>query len=102
MAEAYALYQGVLLVQEHQLNQITIVGDSKNIIRHFVLGTIPKNTKLQRIVDRIKLLLSPIHVNFIHVLRGNNEAADNMANQAIGLAPGHMKSQGWVHFAAPP
>jgi hypothetical protein len=35
MAEAYAIYQGILLVQEQQLNRITIVGDSKNIIRYF-------------------------------------------------------------------
>jgi len=46
MEEAYAMYQGVLLVQEQQLNSITIVGDSKNIIRHFSMGTTPKNTKL--------------------------------------------------------
>jgi ribonuclease HI len=67
MEEAYAMYQGVLLVQEQKLNSITIVGDSKNIIRHFATGTTPKNTKLQRIIERIKSLMSPIQANFIHV-----------------------------------
>jgi len=32
MEESYVMYQGVLLVQEQQLNSTTIIGDSKNII----------------------------------------------------------------------
>jgi hypothetical protein len=62
------------------------------------MGTTPKNTKLQRIIDRTKSLMSPTQENFLHVLHGNNEVADNMENQEIGFAPGHMKTQGWVHF----
>jgi hypothetical protein len=52
MVEAYAIYQGILLAQEQQLKHITIVGDSKNIIHFFVLGTNPKDAKLKRIIDR--------------------------------------------------
>lgn len=64
--------------------------------------TTPNNTKLQRIIDRTKSLMSPIQANFLHVLRGNNEAANNMANQGIDMAPRHMKVQGLVLFASPP
>jgi hypothetical protein len=80
MVEDYAMYQGMLLVQEYHLNCITIVGESKNVIRHFAMGTTQKNTKLQRIISRTKLLMSPIQSNFLHVLRENNEATDNMEN----------------------
>jgi hypothetical protein len=76
--------------------------DSKNIIHFFVLGTNPKDTKLQRIIDRTKALLSSIQANFYHILRGNNREADRMANQAIRMAPGSLKVQGRVLFIAPP
>ena len=102
MVEAYTIYQGVLLVQAQILNRITIVGDSKNIIRHFSMGTTPKNTKLQRIIDRKKSLMSPIQENFLHILRGNNREAEKMENQVIGMVPGHMKVQGWALFVVLP
>jgi ribonuclease HI len=90
MAEAYTMYQGVLLAQERKLSSIIIVGDSKNIIQHFVKGTTPKNTKLQRIIERTKETLSSFQTSFFHILRTNNEEDDVKANQAIGKAPGHM------------
>jgi hypothetical protein len=42
MVKAYAVYQEILLTHDHQMNYIKIVGDSKNIIRYFILGTAPK------------------------------------------------------------
>ena len=94
IAEDYVIYQGVLLVQAQILNRITIVGDSKNIIRHFSMGTTPKNTKLQKIIYRTKSLMSPIQANFLHILRGNNRVTNKMENLAISMVPGHMKVQG--------
>jgi hypothetical protein len=102
MAEAYAIYQGVLLVHAQQMNHITIVGDSKNIIQHFFVGTTPKNTKLQRIINKTKSLMSPIQAKFLHILHGNNREADKMENHTIDMVPGHMKVQGQVLFVAPP
>jgi ribonuclease HI len=102
MAEAYAMYQGVLLAQERKLNNIIIIGDSKNTIRHFVKGTAPKNSKLKRIIERIKAILSSIQTSFFHVPHANNEEVDEKANQAIGKAPGHMDILGRILFSAPP
>jgi hypothetical protein len=66
------------------------------------MGTTPKNTKLQRIIDRTKALMSSTQANFFHIMHGNNREADKMANQAIRMAPGFLKVQGWVLFIAPP
>jgi ribonuclease HI len=40
--KAYAIYQGLLLMQEEQISQISIVGDSKNTIRYLVTGSVPR------------------------------------------------------------
>jgi hypothetical protein len=50
------------------LKHITIVGDSKNIIHYFVMGTNPKSTMLQRIIYRTKTLISSTQDNFFHIL----------------------------------
>jgi hypothetical protein len=42
MAEAYAIYQGIMIAQVQQLNCITIIDDSKNIICYFVMGSFKK------------------------------------------------------------
>jgi ribonuclease HI len=36
LAEAYAIFKGAQLAQERQINQLIILGDSKNIIRYFI------------------------------------------------------------------
>jgi len=46
--------------------------------------------------------MSPIQANYVHVLRRNNEEVDIMENQAIGMALGHMNTQGRALFPAPP
>jgi ribonuclease HI len=102
MAEAYAMYQGALLAQDRQLSHIIVIGDSKNIIRHFVTGTGPKNSKLKRIIERTRAILSTIHSSFYHVPCTNNMIADEQANLAIGKAPGHMEVLGRHLFLAPP
>jgi hypothetical protein len=102
MEEAYALYQGVLLVQGTSAKSYHNCRRLKKYNSTFCLGNQPKKYQASKNCFQIKLLLSPIHVNFIHILHGNNKAVDNMENQEIGLTPGHMKSQGRVHFTAPP
>jgi ribonuclease HI len=102
MAEAYAMYQGVLLAQEQKLSNIIVIGDSKNIIRHFVKGTGPKNSKLKRIIERIRAIMSSFHSSFYHVPRANNTKADEQQNLAIGKAPGHMEMLGRHLFSPPP
>jgi ribonuclease HI len=102
MAEAYAIYKGILLTQEHQLKHITIVSDLKNIVHYFVMGTNPKSTMLQKIIYRTKTLISSTQDNFFHILCRNNREFNKMANQAIRMAPGSLKVQGQVVFTTPP
>jgi ribonuclease HI len=90
MAESYAVYQGVKLTLQKQIKQLNIVGDSKNTIRYFVTRSNPKEIKLKILVERIRLSLSNISVQYFHILRGNNKEADKMVNRAIGLAPGSL------------
>jgi hypothetical protein len=77
------------------------VGDSKNTIRYFVLGSAPKDAKLQRIIERTKLLLTTSQAQFFHILRENNREVDGMENREIGMAPGSLRVQGCVIFDTP-
>jgi ribonuclease HI len=89
-AKAYAVYQGVQLALQKHPTKLNIVGDSKNTIRYFVIGSNPKEIKLKSLIERTRLSLSYIFVQFFHILRENNKEADEMANKAIGLAPGSL------------
>jgi ribonuclease HI len=102
MVEAYVLYQGLLLMEVDQINQITIVGDSKNTIQYFIKGSSPKDIKIKRIIERIRLLLTNIPAKFFHILRENNQEADKLVNKEINMALGSLRVQGQVNFVAPP
>jgi ribonuclease HI len=102
LVEAYALYQGSLQAQDRQLNHIIVIGDSKNIIRHFFKGTDPKNTNLKRIIERTGAIISTIHSSFYHVPHTNNRIADEKENIAIGMSHGHMEVLGRPLFLIPP
>ena len=78
------------------------MGVSKNIIRYFVLGNTLKDSKLNRIIDQSKLLLTTTQAQFFHILRGNNQDADRIDNREIYMAPSSLSIQGWVSFIAPP
>jgi ribonuclease HI len=39
--EAYAIYQGIQLAKQKHISHLNIVGDSKNTIRYFVIGSVP-------------------------------------------------------------
>jgi hypothetical protein len=69
---------------------MNIVGDSKNTIRYFVIRTDPKEASLKSLIERIRLSLTNLSVQFFHILRENNKEGDEMANRAIGLAPGSL------------
>jgi len=100
--ESYVIYQGILLAQAQQMNRITIVGDSKTIIHCFFMGTTPKNTKIHRIIDGSKAIMSSIQAKFFCILCGNNREDEKMDNQAIRMAPRVLKVQGWILFVTPP
>ena len=101
-AEAYAVYQGVKLsLQKHPMN-LNIVGDSKNTIRYFVIGSNLMDIKLKSLIERTRLSLSYIFVQFFHILRENNKEVDEMANKTIGLALDSLGVFGKVRHVTPP
>ena len=75
--------QGLKLVKILQTQNLIVVGDSENIIRHMVLGTNPLDSRLAFVFERIRQAIIPIsNVNFYHVLRENNSIADQFTNKA--------------------
>jgi hypothetical protein len=74
----------------------------KKLIRIFIRNSTPKDTRLKKIVDHIRLSLRNLQVNFFHVVRQYNTAADEMANLAIGKAQGFMWVGGMEFLIPPP
>jgi ribonuclease HI len=102
VAEAYALLKGIQIAKERHINQLTVIGDSKTIIRHFVKNTAPKNSVLQRIIARIKNAIKEMNIVFLHIRRHNNGIADEQANNAIGKGKGNLVINGINTQQVPP
>jgi ribonuclease HI len=85
-AEAYALYQGLLLAKNMNIHSLSVIGDSKIIINHARKGSHPPNIHLNAIFQRISTIIKHFcNVSFFHVLRRNNQMVDTQANLAITL-----------------
>jgi ribonuclease HI len=93
-AEAYALLKGVQLAHSKGIRKLVVLGDSLTIIRLMVKGTNPKDPSLKQILDRTRLASKEIKTTFFHILRGNNNEADKMANAAIGTNPDTLSIDG--------
>jgi hypothetical protein len=81
---------------------MNIVGDSKNIIRYFVSGLVPKDDGLKALIECTRITLSSCSVKFFHILRENNKATNEMANHAIGKALDSLWINGVESLAPPP
>lgn len=53
-AEAYALLQGLVLVEARNICRLAILNNSKNTIMHLRLGTSPRDMRLESIFYRIQ------------------------------------------------
>ena len=102
VAEAYALLKGIQIAKERHINQLTVIGDSKTIIRHFVKNTAPKNYVLQRIIARIKNAIKEMNIVFLHIRRHNNGITNEQANNAIGKGKGNLVINGINNQLVPP
>lgn len=92
IAEALALWQGLNQALLHGIQDISVVGDSKLIIHFINSQTLPSSFRLCQVLRRISLLTPSFSsIKFFHVLRKNNEQADNAANEAIPLGKGVLK-----------
>jgi len=78
---------GVQLSQTKEIQVLVVIGDSKNIIRMMIRGTKPRDSRLKKIMDRIRMVSLDIKTIVYHILTENNTEADKMANAAIGAKP---------------
>jgi ribonuclease HI len=93
--EAYALYQGLLLTKSRGIHAISVIGDSKIIVRNARKGSQSSNLFLRVILQRIATVTKRFpNIQFFHVLRRNNQLADAQENQAIGLEQGTLVVNG--------
>lgn len=101
-AEVYAVYQGTQIVKQRHISQLNIVCDSKNTIRYFVTGSDPRDLSLKVLINRIRLNLSSLFVQFFHILQENNTPANEMANKAIEPTPGSLWISGVENIGPSP
>ena len=99
-AEAFALFQGLKQLQNLEIKEANILGDSEVIIKLMVTGSIPRDLRLARLIQRIRGMAKMFqNLKFYHVLRDNNKEADLEANKVAQLSAGAMKRDGeeaWV------
>jgi ribonuclease HI len=98
LAEALALWQGLAQAIYHAISDLTVVGDSRLIIQSIIAQRLPSNCRLRQILRKIQVLLSSFrHIDFFHVLRKHNDAADQAANEALPLGKGYICLNGDVN-----
>ena len=86
MAEALALWQGLKLSHERNLNLLVVFGDSKLILHSMISKNLPPNIFLSAIIKKILLIAAKFQViSFYHILRALNGMADLEANRAASL-----------------
>ena len=59
-----------------------------------IRGTKPRDSRLKKIMDRIRMVSSDIKTIVYHILIENNTEADKMANAAIGAKPSALSIDG--------
>jgi ribonuclease HI len=67
-AEAYALLQGLLIARSKSIRILSVVGDSKNTIRHLRLSSLPMDVSLKSIFRRIHGILKDFNQVFCGML----------------------------------
>eukprot|EP00253_Pinus_taeda_P036032 PITA_36032 len=99
IAEALALYQGLIQLKKLGIRKALVFGDSIIIIRFMNYNHRSPNSSLQQHVDRIKLLLTHFEdIKFYHILRTLNMKADKCANNAVGKKEGVLRHNNREEF----
>jgi len=89
IAEALALYQGLVQLKNLGIRKALVFGDSSIIIRLMNSNLCSPNRSLQQHIDRTKMLTDSFEdVKFYHLLRNLNAQADKHANMAVGKQEG--------------
>ena len=101
-AKWLALLFGLDLVRQNKIINVTVLGDSKQVIQKMTSGYNHGAVKIRRIYERVRQISANIQITFYHILRSDNSEVDNLANQGaklkIGLAiiKGHIKKINYV------
>jgi len=94
-AEALALWQGLKLAIQHNIQDLIVIGDSRIIIQAMVKKSHSHSIKLQSLLDKIRIITSKLKsCQFFHVLRDQNCNADQEANQGVHLNAGTLSVNG--------
>jgi ribonuclease HI len=81
-AKTCVLYQCLCLDNCQGIHNITVIGDSKIIIRHARMKSLPSKIHLRSIFLIIQKEIQAFHnVEFLYVLRLNNKEANHYENQ---------------------
>ena len=88
IAEALALWQGLLIAKNKGITRLHVLGDSRIVIQAMVEGNLPNNLHLRHLLSKIRCLARSFHkAGFFHVLRAQNKEADLAANLGSMLSP---------------
>lgn len=91
MAEALALYQGLIQLQNLGINTAMVLGDLAAIVSLMVYNRSTSNVLLQQTINRCQVLTHKmIDIHFFHVLRSLNKEADTCANRACTRSIGSL------------
>jgi ribonuclease HI len=98
-AEAFALFQGLRIIDNKHIRNIIVIGDLTLIINLMLKVTPPSNGTLIRIITPNQARSCQVQsVEFYHVLRMLNHQANNLANKAksIGMWKNKVKRRGGI------
>ena len=91
MDEALDLWQGLRIAKAMGISELTIIGDSRIVIRAQVENLMPNHMALRKLIHKIMAQSSSFKkIDFYHVLRENNSIADLEANKGSSLSLGEL------------
>ena len=103
IAEALALWQGLLIAKNKRITERTVLRDSRIVIQALVENSLPNQMHLQQLIKTIHTLAHSFHkIDFYHVLRINNKEADLVANLGTTLSFRSLLINGICSFCVPP
>jgi ribonuclease HI len=72
-----ALLQGLMILKQRGINQISVIGDSTIIIHHMHYQTIPRDIQLRKLLNRVQRLAKSFEsIDYFQVLRLHNFSVD--------------------------
>ena len=83
-AEYMGLVKGLQLARNHNVTNLTIIGDSKLLTQQFQRKILPKQAKMKKLFRQSQKIISFINnVQMKHEYRSGNKSADWLANEAM-------------------